>query len=165
MPIHYTYFPSPIGGLLLAGNGEQLGYIGFPEGKSRMRHQDMWRPDDGAFPEVKRQLLAYFGGELTSFELSLSPQGTEFQRQVWQALQTIPYGETRSYGEVAKQVGRPLASRAVGAANGRNPLPIVIPCHRVIGSTGTLTGFGGGLEAKATLLRLEQRHAPFRLLS
>jgi methylated-DNA-[protein]-cysteine S-methyltransferase len=130
-----------------------------------MRHQDIWRPDDRAFPEVKRQLLAYFSGELTSFELSLSPQGTEFQRQVWQALRTIPYGQTRSYGDVAKQIGRPLASRAVGAANGRNPLPIVIPCHRVIGSTGTLTGFGGGLEAKATLLRLEQRHAPFRLLS
>jgi methylated-DNA-[protein]-cysteine S-methyltransferase len=165
MPIHYTYFPSPIGDLLLAGNGEQLSYIGFPEGKSRMRHQDIWRPDDRAFPEVRRQLLAYFSGELTSFELSLSPQGTEFQRQVWQALRTIPYGQTRSYGDVAKQIGRPLASRAVGAANGRNPLPIVIPCHRVIGSTGTLTGFGGGLEAKATLLRLEQRHAPFRLLS
>lgn len=165
MQVHYTYFPSPIGDLLLAGAGEQLSLIGFPEGKGRMRHAEVWLPDDSAFGEVKRQLAAYFGGELTCFTLPLSPRGTAFQQQVWEALRTIPYGQTRSYGEVARQIGKPQASRAVGAANGRNPLPIVIPCHRVIGSTGTLTGFGGGLEAKAVLLRLEQRHAPFRLQS
>lgn len=163
MPVRYTYCTSPIGDLLLAGSDEQLQFIGFPEGKARMRHQDVWLPDDMAFGEVKRQLRAYFAGELVEFDLALSPQGTAFQQQVWDALRTIPYGQTRSYGEVASQIGRPLASRAVGAANGRNPLPIVIPCHRVIGSTGTLTGFGGGLEAKAALLRLEQQHAPFRL--
>jgi len=165
MPIHYTYYSSPIGDLLLAGVSEQLGFIGFPEGKARMRHADVWLPDDTAFREAKRQLHAYFGGELTEFDLALSPVGTVFQRQVWEALRTIPYGQTRSYGDVARQIGKPLASRAVGAANGRNPLPIVIPCHRVVGSTGMLTGFGGGLEAKAALLRLEQQHAPFRLES
>lgn len=163
MPIHYTYFASPIGDLLLAGTDEQLSFIGFPEGKARMRHQDVWRPDDTAFREAKRQLGAYFAGELMEFDLALAPQGTAFQKQVWEALRTIPYAQTCSYGDVASQIGRPLASRAVGAANGRNPLPIVIPCHRVIGSKGALTGFGGGLAAKAALLHLEQRHAPFHL--
>ena len=161
MTILYTYYTSPIGDLLLAGMDEGLHFIGFPQGRARMRHQVLWRPDDAAFEETKRQLSAYFAGELMEFDLALSPQGTAFQQQVWDALRTIPYGQTRSYAEVAKQIGRPRASRAVGAANGRNPLPIVIPCHRVIGSKGTLTGFGGGLEAKAALLRLEQRHAPF----
>ncbi len=163
MPLHYTYTPSPLGDLLLAGQGETLSFIGFPEGKARMRHQDVWLPDDKAFRAAKQQLRAYFAGELLQFDLPLAPVGTQFQQQVWQALQSIPYGQTRSYGEIAAQVGKPLASRAVGAANGRNPLPIVIPCHRVIGATGSLTGFGGGLEAKSLLLRLEQRHAPFRL--
>jgi len=165
MPIHYSYFPSPLGDLLLAGVDEHLSFIGFPEGKARMRHADVWLPQDTAFDEAKRQLRAYFGGELTEFDLALSPEGTVFQQQVWQALRTIPYGQTRSYGDVARQIGKPLASRAVGAANGRNPLPIVVPCHRVIGSTGALTGFAGGLQAKVTLLKLEQRHAPFRLRS
>lgn len=155
MPLQYTYVTSPIGDLLLAGADEQLFLIGFPEGKARMRHEDVWLPDDFAFREAKRQLRAYFARELQVFDLSLSPQGTDFQHQVWRALRSIPYGQTRSYGEIAKQIGKPSASRAVGAANGRNPLPIVVPCHRVIGSTGTLTGFGGGLEAKATLLKLE----------
>ncbi len=103
-----------------------------------------------------RQLEAYFAGELTDFSLALAPRGTPFQLSVWQALREIPYGATRSYGELARAIGRPKASRAVGAANGSNPLPIVVPCHRVIGSSGKLTGFGGGLEAKAILLSLEQ---------
>lgn len=163
MALHYTYTPSPLGDLLLAGQGETLSFIGFPQGKARMRHQDVWLPDEQAFRAAKQQLRAYFAGELQQFELALAPLGTPFQQEVWQALQSIPYGQTRSYGEIAAQVGKPLASRAVGAANGRNPLPIVIPCHRVIGASGSLTGFGGGLEAKALLLRLEQRHAPFRL--
>ena len=163
MPINYTYTPSPLGDLLLAGQGETLSYIGFPNGKARMRHQDVWLPDQQAFREARQQLRAYFAGELMHFDLPVAPAGTPFQQQVWRALQGIPYGQTRSYGDIAAQLGSPLASRAVGAANGRNPLPIVIPCHRVIGASGSLTGVAGGLQAKALLLRLEQRHAPFRL--
>lgn len=159
----YTYCDSPLGALLLAGDGKRLHLIGFPEGKGRMRHQPEWQRDDNAFKEVRQQLEAYFAGELQRFDLALAPEGTDFQKAVWQALTTIPYGATRSYGEIAQQIGRPKASRAVGAANGQNPIPIIIPCHRVIGSTGKLTGFGGGLAAKETLLGLEQRFAPFAL--
>ncbi len=163
MTIYYSYLASPIGDLLLAGDGESLHLLGFPEGKMRTRHQDLWRPDDTVFGEVKSQLNAYFAGELKDFDLPLAPQGTAFQMSVWKALTTIPYGGTRSYGEIAAQVGNPKASRAVGAANGQNPIPIIIPCHRVIGSTGKLTGFGGGLPTKVALLNLEQRHRPFQL--
>ena len=116
-----------------------------------------------AFKPVKQQLAAYFAGELTDFNLVLAPKGTDFQLAVWAALEKIPYGETCSYGDIANRIGKPDASRAVGAANGQNPLPIVIPCHRVIGSNGSLTGFGGGLDCKQFLLRLEQTHAPFSL--
>lgn len=116
-----------------------------------------------AFKPVKEQLKAYFAGDLTGFDLLLNPRGTDFQLKVWQALIQIPYGETRSYGDIAVMVGKPEASRAVGAANGQNPLPIVIPCHRVIGSDGGLTGFGGGLECKKFLLSHEQINSPFIL--
>jgi methylated-DNA-[protein]-cysteine S-methyltransferase len=116
-----------------------------------------------AFKPVKQQLAAYFAGELTTFALTLAPKGTDFQLAVWAALEKIPYGTTCSYGDIAKCIGKPEASRAVGAANGQNPLPIVIPCHRVIGSNGALIGFGGGLDCKEFLLRLEQTHAPFSL--
>jgi methylated-DNA-[protein]-cysteine S-methyltransferase len=109
------------------------------------------------FAKALAQLDAYFAGKLRRFELPLAAQGTSFQREVWSALTTIPYGETVSYRELAQRVSRPLASRAVGAANGRNPIPIVIPCHRVIGADGSLTGFGGGLEIKRRLLALESR--------
>jgi methylated-DNA-[protein]-cysteine S-methyltransferase len=113
--------------------------------------------------EAERQLDEYFAGTRRTFELPLELAGTEFQRSVWRALLTIPYGETRSYGQIARQIGRPAAVRAVGAANGRNPLAIVAPCHRVVGSTGKLTGFAGGLRAKAFLLELESRHgAPLK---
>ena len=111
--------------------------------------------DDPLLCEAARQIDGYFAGELRAFDLPLDFRGTDFQKSVWAALLTIPFGETRSYGEIARQLGRPSASRAVGAANGRNPISIVAPCHRVIGSNGALTGFAGGLEAKATLLRLE----------
>jgi methylated-DNA-[protein]-cysteine S-methyltransferase len=107
------------------------------------------------FKEVKYQLDAYFAGELQDFDLPLLPTGTRFQERVWQALAEIPYGETWSYGELARHIGKPKASRAVGAANGINPIPVIIPCHRVIGSSGKLTGFGGGLETKQYLLKLE----------
>lgn len=159
----YTYLPSPIGDLLLAGDGETLQRVSFASGKSHRRHEEDWQRDDTAFAEARRQLTAYFKGELTEFTLRLKPQGTEFQQSVWKALLTIPYGRTCSYGEIAAQVGRPKASRAVGAANGQNPIPIIIPCHRVIGSTGKLTGFGGGLPTKEKLLTLEQQLSPFQL--
>lgn len=163
MTTYYSYCPSPIGDLLLAGDGEHLQVLGFPEGKQRTRHASEWLQDDSKFIEVKRQLRAYFAGDLQHFELALAPQGTEFQQSVWQALTSIPYGKTCSYGAIAAQLGNPKAARAVGAANGKNPIPIIIPCHRVIGSTGKLTGFGGGLAAKETLLSLEQRRAAFTL--
>jgi methylated-DNA-[protein]-cysteine S-methyltransferase len=110
---------------------------------------------EAPFREVIAQLEAYFAGELRRFDLPLAPEGTPFQREVWSALTAIPYGETVSYGELARRLGRPAASRAVGAANGQNPIPIVIPCHRVIGADGSLTGFGGGLAIKRRLLDLE----------
>jgi len=153
--IYFSYFESAIGDLLLAGDGEVLNVLGFPGGKGKRRHQDGWKKDDSVFKEVGKQLSAYFAGELKKFDLKLAPQGTGFQRQVWKALQDIPHGETASYGEIASKIGRPLASRAVGAANGRNPIPVIIPCHRIIGSTGKLVGFGGGLETKTFLLNLE----------
>ena len=161
----YTYCPSAVGDLLLAGDGECLQLIGFPEGKARTRHGADWQRTDAPFTEVIRQLKAYFAGDLQDFDVALAPQGTMFQQSVWQALTKIPYGSTCSYGAIAAAVGKPKASRAVGAANGQNPIPIIIPCHRVIGSTGKLTGFGGGLAAKQTLLALEQRSSPFRLES
>ncbi len=153
--IYYDYLETPIGSLMLAGDGELLMELGFPGGKGARRHQFDWLKNGGVFKQVKEQLFSYFAGELEKFSIPLAPQGTDFQLQVWQALQTIPYGETLSYGELAKQIGRPKASRAVGAANGQNPIPVIIPCHRVIGSSGKLVGFGGGLETKQTLLALE----------
>lgn len=162
-PMYYTYLPSAIGELLLAGDGECLHRVGFPTGKRSIRHQENWQRDETVFAEAKRQLAAYFAGELTEFELPLAPQGTTFQKSVWSALQKISYGQTCSYGHIAQQIGRPAACRAVGAANGQNPIPIIIPCHRVIGSTGKLTGFGGGLPTKEKLLDLELRYRAFFL--
>lgn len=121
--------------------------------------------DDGAVADVAAQLEAYFRGERRAFELSLAPRGTEFQQAVWRALQRIPYGETRSYSDIAREIGRPAAVRAVGAANGANPIPIVIPCHRVVGSNGSLTGFGGGIATKRWLLAMESRAAGLTLFS
>ncbi len=155
MTTYYCYEKTPIGDLLLAGNSEQLELLGFPNGKMQRRHDTDWKKDSLAFEETRKQLASYFAGELKSFDLELSPTGTEFQRSVWEALTEIPYGETWSYGQLAKHIRRPKASRAVGAANGMNPIPVIIPCHRVIGSSGKLTGFGGGLETKRFLLSLE----------
>ncbi|MGD1933109.1 MAG: methylated-DNA--[protein]-cysteine S-methyltransferase [Candidatus Phaeomarinobacter sp.] len=153
--LFYTYIPSPLGDLLVGGDGDTLHLISFPTGAKTMRHADHWQRNDKMFKDVATQLNAYFAGELKEFDLPLTLDGTEFQNQIWKNLATIPYGETASYGDMAKKAGRPKASRAVGAANGANPLPIVLPCHRVIGSTGDLTGFGGGMEAKKFLLGLE----------
>ena len=158
--MRYTYLESPIGRLLLAGDEVALSLIGFPSGKGRVEPESAWKQQDTMFGEAKRQLCEYFSGHRTEFELELTPTGTEFQLSVLDALTDIPFGETRSYQDIAVSIGRPRAVRAVGAANGRNPLPIVIPCHRVVGANGSLTGFGGGLPAKTWLLEHEGAMPP-----
>jgi methylated-DNA-[protein]-cysteine S-methyltransferase len=125
-------------------------------GRNPVPIQPRWQRDDDAFAETRRQLEEYFAGERTSFDLPLDMHGHEFERRVWAALRQIPYGETVSYGEIAERIGAPGAARAVGLANGRNPVAIIVPCHRVIGANGKLTGFGGGLPMKRALLDLEQ---------
>ncbi|MCF3932608.1 methylated-DNA--[protein]-cysteine S-methyltransferase [Acuticoccus sp. M5D2P5] len=155
----YTYFESPIGALLLAGETDALQVLGFPSGSRAMEPAPTWIRDDRVFRDVRDQLAAYFTGELRAFDIAIDPRGTPFQQHVWHLLATIPYGETRSYGDLALTLGASGASRAVGAANGANPLPIILPCHRVIGSTGKLTGFGGGIATKRYLLDLEARVA------
>ena len=141
---------------MLKGDGAVLRGISFPNDRYYEVPEADWQQDDDALREAALQLDAYFAGELREFELPVDPGGTAFQRNVWQALQTIPYGITVSYGELAQQLKKPTATRAVGAANGANPVPIVIPCHRVIGADGSLTGFGGGLDIKRWLLEHEQ---------
>ncbi len=157
--MYYCYLDSPIGDLLLAGDESALGLIGFPQGKMRHDPESDWIFNEKPFAAARQQLAEYFAGERKDFDLPLQLSGTEFQVQVLEELQKIPYGETTSYGDIATRIGRPKAVRAVGAANGRNPLPIVIPCHRVIGSSGDLTGFGGGLDLKEALLRLEAENS------
>ena len=160
--MYYTYATSPIGQLLLAGSADALQEIGFPHGDKARRADIGWERYDEPFKKTARQLNEYFAGDRQEFELDLAPDGTTFQVEVLEALRGIPYGETCTYRDIAVAVGRPKAVRAVGNANGRNPLPIVIPCHRVIGSDGSLTGFGGGIEVKRYLLDLEQQHCvPF----
>lgn len=150
-------FDSPLGPLLLAWGARGLSHILFPEGGDPAAADPSWQPQSEAAFGAATQLAAYFEGDLRDFDLPLAPEGTPFQLRVWEELSRIPYGHTTSYGEVARSIGRPTATRAVGAANGRNPLPIVIPCHRVVGSNGRLTGYGGGLPIKQFLLRLEGR--------
>jgi methylated-DNA-[protein]-cysteine S-methyltransferase len=152
----YTHIDSPVGPLLLAADDEGLRLISFQRGKHAERPEPDWKEGRAPLKEAIRQLRAYFAGELEEFALPLAPQGTEFQLRVWRKLCGIPYGATISYGELARRVGNPKASRAVGLANGSNPISIVIPCHRVIGSNGKLTGYGGGLPIKEKLLALEQ---------
>ncbi|MDH5455457.1 MAG: methylated-DNA--[protein]-cysteine S-methyltransferase [Gammaproteobacteria bacterium] len=156
--MYYCYLDSPIGELLLAGEEGALSMIGFPKGSMRREPEADWIFNEKPLAEACRQLTEYFAGQRKVFDLPLKFGGTEFQVSVLDALQEIPYGQTTSYGEIARRIGRPKAVRAVGAANGRNPIPIVVPCHRVIGSTGDLTGFGGGLDTKEALLRLEAEH-------
>lgn len=153
--MQYRMMASPLGDLLLAGEGEVLELIGFPEGKGEIRPGQNWVLEQNMLRNAVCQLNEYFEGRRKDFTLDLKPSGTPFQLSVLAALEQIPYGQTRTYAEIARQIGRPKAVRAVGAANGRNPLPIVIPCHRVIGSDGSLTGFGGGIAAKQYLLSLE----------
>jgi methylated-DNA-[protein]-cysteine S-methyltransferase len=151
----YTTFESPIGELLAVGDGRALHGLYMQEGRTAVVVRAGWEPTDGAFTEVRAQLAEYFAGRRRAFDLPLAMTGSPFQRRVWRALQDIPYGETTSYGEVARRIGVPSASRAVGVANGRNPVSVIVPCHRVIGKDGDLTGYGGGLERKQFLLGLE----------
>lgn len=158
--ITYRYLPTPIGELLLAGSENRLLRIEFESGKTRRGPDPGWRRDDDSLDEAARQLRDYFAGARCDFDLALDPRGTEFQLRTWRALRDIPYGATATYADVARAIGKPRAVRAVGAANGRNPLPIVVPCHRVIGSDGSLTGFGGGTDVKRKLLQLEGALVP-----
>ena len=152
----YCYADSPIGALLIAGDHEAIHLIAFPKNGKPCRPGEGWTESaGGALTEAVRQLREYFAGRRTEFDLPLAHEGTAFQRKVWRKLQEIPYGETISYGELARRVGNPKASRAVGSANGKNQIPIVIPCHRVIAGDGGLGGFGGGLPVKEKLLKLE----------
>ena len=153
----YTRMESPVGPLLLAADESGLRSIEFVNGRKPVQADPHWQEDAEPLRETTRQLRAYFAGELETFDLKLAPEGTPFQLAVWNRLCEIPYGETISYGELARRIGNPNASRAVGLANGSNPIPIVIPCHRVIGSNGKLTGYGGGLPIKEKLLALERR--------
>jgi methylated-DNA-[protein]-cysteine S-methyltransferase len=151
----YTELDSPVGELLLIGDGERLRGLHFQRGRRPVAVGAGWRRAERPFAAARRQLDEYFAGERSAFELPLDGAGTPFQRRVWAALAAIPYGETVSYGELARRIGRPAAVRAVGMANGRNPISIVVPCHRVIGADGALTGYGGGVERKRYLLELE----------
>jgi methylated-DNA-[protein]-cysteine S-methyltransferase len=154
-PIHFAVLPSPVGELFASADtaGKVTG-LHFLDGRTPSRGAG-WVHDEDALAPLCRQLEEYFAGERREFELELSPAGSPFQLEVWSALRAIPYGETASYGEIAAAVGQPGAARAVGGANNRNPIAIVIPCHRVIGASGSLTGYGGGLPRKQQLLALE----------
>ena len=160
--MYWHQIESPVGKLLLAGDGRSLRFIHFQSGPHARKPAADWVSDPAPFASAVAQLAEYFAGRRTRFDLPLAPQGTEFQRAVWKALIRIPYGETLSYGELARRIGKPNASRAVGLANGANPLPIVVPCHRVIGADGSLTGFGGGLDIKRRLLALERSQTGHR---
>ncbi|HUI76217.1 MAG TPA: methylated-DNA--[protein]-cysteine S-methyltransferase [Candidatus Acidoferrum sp.] len=151
----FTESESPVGRLRLVGDDEGLRQVWFLEGRHPKTVRKEWEENRAHFREAIRQLDAYFRGELQEFYLPLRMEGTEFQLSVWEELRRIPYGETRTYGQLAKMIGNPKAVRAVGLANGQNPIPIIVPCHRVIGSDGSLTGFGGGIENKRKLLELE----------
>lgn len=159
--MYYCYLDTPIGELLVAGDDDGVGMVGFPEGSMRREPEPDWIFNEKELAEACRQLSEYFAGQRKRFELKLNPSGTEFQRQVLDELVKIPYGTTVSYSDIARRIGRPKAVRAVGAANGRNPIPVIIPCHRVIGAHGDLTGFGGGLPTKEALLRLELENSDF----
>lgn len=156
----YDIMESTLAGpLVLAGDEKGLRHLTFVGGKHPVAIEPGWRRDRAFFSPLKNQLTAYFAGESKTFEVRLFPEGTDFQMQVWAALKRIPYGRTVSYRWVAERIGNPKAVRAVGAANGRNPISIIIPCHRVIGIDGGMTGYGGGLDVKRRLLRLENPHA------
>lgn len=153
--IRYDILPTHCGNLLIAINERGLVHVDFVAGLRALPDMSGWQQDGETLAPYLAEFEAYFAGRLQRFTLPLAASGTEFQQAVWQALCDIPYGETRSYGDIARAIGKPNAMRAVGAANGRNPLSIIVPCHRVIGQNGSLTGYAGGLEIKKALLQLE----------
>jgi methylated-DNA-[protein]-cysteine S-methyltransferase len=156
--VYYQYMKSPVGKLLVAGDEKGLHLINFPRNGKPSLPESEWKENPKPLQEVLRQIEAYFAGKLKAFSLDICLNVTPFQKKVLTALRRVPYGQTISYGELAKKIGNPKASRAVGQANARNPIPIVIPCHRVIGCSGKLTGFGGGIEVKQALLDLEKQY-------
>jgi methylated-DNA-[protein]-cysteine S-methyltransferase len=151
----YTTIDSPVGELLLVGDGCTLSRLCFQGGRRPVAINPCWKRHDGAFENVTRQLTEYFDGNRRRFDLPIELAGNSFEQRVWTALLEIPYGETVSYGQIAGEVAQPSAARAVGLANGRNPVALIVPCHRVIGANGSPTGYGGGLERKQFLLDLE----------
>ncbi|MDI9396163.1 MAG: methylated-DNA--[protein]-cysteine S-methyltransferase [Euryarchaeota archaeon] len=165
--MYYNIIESPVGPILLAGDKEGLKYVNFlkskgkdkdkdkDKDKGKVKFPDNWLENKEFFREITRQLDAYFSGELKYFDVKLAPEGTEFQKSVWGSLCKIPFGETRTYKDIAISIGKPKAYRAVGLANNRNPIAIIVPCHRVIGSDGKLTGYAGGLDVKEFLLKIE----------
>ncbi|HEX7342589.1 MAG TPA: methylated-DNA--[protein]-cysteine S-methyltransferase [Rhodanobacteraceae bacterium] len=163
--IRYDFIDTPLGPLLLAMDDIGLTHVDLPHEKRPTLPGPDWRRESQPLVEAKRQFTAYFAGDLLDFDLPLHASGTAFQQSVWAALCDIPYAATESYGALAKRINRPRAMRAVGAANGANPLAIIVPCHRVIGADGSLTGYGGGLPAKRWLLAHERRHAPAEALA
>ncbi len=162
--MRYTVLDSPLGGLLAVRDDVGLTGLYLPTGRHVVSPHRSWLRADSAFDDVGGQLAEYFAGTRREFELTLRPVGTAFQLTVWSALRDIGYGETTSYGKIAAAIGRPDAARAVGWANGQNPIPIIVPCHRVIGANGALTGYGGGLPAKRWLLAHEAQHTGLTLL-
>ena len=151
-----TEHHSPIGTLMLAADETGLRHVIFPSGSRAFEVPENWSVNAAEFDQTRKELDEYFAGTRRQFSIRISPTGTKFQQSVWKALQDIDYADTCSYSDIALQIGRPTASRAVGAANGANPIPIIVPCHRVIGASGKLTGFGGGLPTKAWLLSHER---------
>jgi len=158
----YDIQDSDIGPILAVADDEGLRYISFQQGKHPMAIAEKWTRNKKFLQPVFTQIHAYFNGDLTCFDLLLAPMGTPFQKAVWAALLEIPYGKTASYGDIAKAIGNPRACRAVGGANGKNPIPLIIPCHRIIGADGNLVGYGSGLPIKKKLLALESKHHPGR---
>ena len=163
--MNYTYYESPIGRLCLLQDHDTLRGLWIVGEKHAFPVEQDWRKDDTAFANLRRQLDAYFAGSLREFNVKFDAKGTDFQRKVWAALCEIPYGKTWSYGQLAAHIGRSAAVRAVGGANGRNPISIIVPCHRVIGANGSLTGYGGGLAAKTKLLNLESNQAQLPIVA
>lgn len=157
MTTYYALHQAPVGGILLVSDGIALSHLQMTAGKYVPDVGTDWVRDDAlpVFDLARRELDGYFAGQLRTFSVPLAPRGTDFQKRVWTALTKIPFGETRSYGQQAAMIGQPAAVRAVGAANGKNPIAIIVPCHRVIGANGTLTGYAGGLHNKELLLKLE----------
>ena len=157
--MRYRHLDSPLGPLLVTRDGAGITGLFLPTGRRPKQVAPSWTRDDAAFADIAGQLAEYFAGDRHDFELPLAPHGSAFQLRVWQALRAIPYGETTSYGAIARGLGVPEGARAVGLANGQNPISIVVPCHRVIGADGSLTGYGGGLPAKQWLLAHEAAHS------